>query len=84
MQSDIENVGAYPPAKDALSPAETHKDQPRPLMFGYGKHMCPGKELAKLEILLFLKFFLPKYEYRLVEGQVRFPPGIYRVSINYI
>ena len=55
-----------------MSPAEALKDQPRPQMFGFGKHMCPGKELAKLEIVLFLKFFLPKYGYQLVEGQVRF------------
>ena len=39
-------------------------------MFGYGKHLCPGRELAKLEMILFLKMFLRKFEYQLVEGQV--------------
>lgn len=44
--------------------------QPRPEMFGFGKHMCPGREVAKLQILLFLKFFMSKFDYELVNGQV--------------
>ena len=55
-----------------MAPAKALKKQPRPQMFGFGKHMCPGKELAKLEIALFLKYFLSNYGYQLVEGQVRF------------
>lgn len=43
--------------------------QPRPEMWGFGMHMCPGRELAKLEMLLFLKAFLTKFDYELVEGQ---------------
>ena len=31
--------------------------------------MCPGRELAKLEMLMFLKEFLPKFDYDIVEGQ---------------
>lgn len=31
--------------------------------------MCPGRELAKLEMLLFLREFLTKFDYELVEGQ---------------
>lgn len=38
-------------------------------MFGLGRHMCPGRELAKLEMLMFLKAFLTKFDYELVEGQ---------------
>lgn len=44
--------------------------QPRPEMFGFGKHMCPGREVAKLQILLFLKFFMSTFDYELVNGQV--------------
>lgn len=39
-------------------------------MFGFGTHLCPGRELAKLEILLFLRAFLTRFDYDLVEGQV--------------
>lgn len=52
------------------SAASASKEQPRPLMFGFGKHTCPGRELAKLEILTFLKAFLVKFDYDIVEGQV--------------
>ncbi|CAN0222338.1 unnamed protein product [Hapterophycus canaliculatus] len=38
-------------------------------MFGVGRHTCPGRELAKLEMLLFLKSFLTKFDYELVGGQ---------------
>lgn len=38
-------------------------------MFGLGRHACPGRELAKLEMLMFLRSFLAKFEYELVEGQ---------------
>ncbi len=38
-------------------------------MFGLGRHMCPGRELAKLEMITFLKAFLTKFDYELVEGQ---------------
>ena len=38
-------------------------------MFGAGRHMCPGRELAKLEMVVFLKAFLTKFDYELVEGQ---------------
>ena len=54
-----------------MSPGQELRDQPIPRMFGFGKHMCPGKELAKLEIVLFLKYFLSKYKYRMVGRQVR-------------
>ncbi|CAM9606502.1 unnamed protein product, partial [Sphacelaria rigidula] len=42
---------------------------PEPQMFGFGKHLCPGKELAKLEIILFFRNFLSEFDYELVEGQ---------------
>ncbi|CAN0564928.1 unnamed protein product, partial [Ectocarpus sp. 12 AP-2014] len=45
--------------------------QPIPPMWGFGKHMCPGRELAKLEIVLFMKTFLTKFDFEVVEGQVR-------------
>lgn len=32
--------------------------------------MCPGRELGKLEILIFLRVFLSKFDYDVVEGQV--------------
>ena len=38
-------------------------------MFGAGRHMCPGRELAKLEMLVVLKAFLTKFDYELVAGQ---------------
>ncbi|CAN0317210.1 unnamed protein product [Ascophyllum nodosum] len=44
--------------------------QPPPPMFGFGRHMCPGRDLSKLEIVLFLSTFLRKYSYRLVKRQV--------------
>lgn len=48
----------------------TGMERLRPQMFGFGRHMCPGRELAKLEILLFLRTFLHKFDYDLVHGQV--------------
>lgn len=45
-------------------------DQPRPPMWGYGRHACLGRELAKLEILVFLRTFLAMFDYDVVEGQV--------------
>lgn len=44
---------------------------PFPPLFGFGKHMCPGRELAKLELVTFLQRFLGEFDYHLVEGQVR-------------
>lgn len=38
-------------------------------MFGLGRNSCPGRELAKIEMLMFLKEFLTKFDYELVEGQ---------------
>ncbi|CAM9890676.1 unnamed protein product [Ectocarpus sp. 8 AP-2014] len=43
--------------------------QPIPAMWGFGKHMCPGRELAKLEMVLFMKTFLTKFDFEVVEGQ---------------
>eukprot|EP00903_Cladosiphon_okamuranus_P015049 g13922.t1 len=48
---------------------EMPAEQPRPPMFGLGRHSCPGRELAKLEMLLLLKEFLRKFDYQLVGGQ---------------
>lgn len=39
-------------------------------MFGFGRHTCPGKELAKLEIIVFLEAFLAEFNYHVVEDQV--------------
>lgn len=64
-KSDAEGGGPHQPA-----PAV---DAPRPQMFGFGRHMCPGRELAKLEIILFLQNFLRTFDYRLIEGQVCAP-----------
>lgn len=39
-------------------------------MWGFGTHLCPGRELAKLDMLLFLlEAVLAKFDYELVEGQ---------------
>lgn len=46
------------------------KEEPRPEMFGFGKHMCSGRELAKLELICFMKAFLANFDYKLTEGQV--------------
>lgn len=51
------------------NPDQVPVKQPPPPMFSLGRHMCPGRELAKLEMLLFLKEFLTKFDYELVEGQ---------------
>ena len=56
-------------AAASANPGEVPAEQPRPPMFGLGRHSCPGRELAKLEMLMFLKEFLPKFDYELVEGQ---------------
>ena len=45
-------------------------EQLRPELFGLGKHMRPGREVAKLQVLLFLKCFMSKLGYELVNGQV--------------
>lgn len=50
-------------------PAGGSAEEPPPPMFGVGRHTCPGRELAKLEMLLFLKAFLSKFDYEVVEGQ---------------
>lgn len=52
------------------SPALTETAQPRQLMFGYGKHICPGRELAKLEMIVFFKKFFNTFDYHIVERQV--------------
>lgn len=53
----------------SASPSGVAAEQPIPAMFGLGRHMCPGRELAKLEMIMFLKSFLTKFDYELVEGQ---------------
>ena len=45
-------------------------EQPLPPMWGFGRPMCPGRELAKLEILVFLRMFLSKFNYTVVACQV--------------
>lgn len=50
-------------------PAGGSTEEPPPPMFGVGRHTCPGRELSKLEMLLFLKAFLTKFDYEVVEGQ---------------
>lgn len=52
------------------APVNPGMEQLRPEIFGFGRHMCPGRELAKLEILLFLRTFLEKFDYELVDRQV--------------
>ncbi|CAM9526821.1 unnamed protein product, partial [Ascophyllum nodosum] len=49
--------------------ADVGHEQPRPPMWGYGRHMCPGRELAKMEIAVFFKMFLEKFHYTVVAGQ---------------
>ncbi|CAN0363902.1 unnamed protein product, partial [Hapterophycus canaliculatus] len=44
-------------------------EQPFPPMFGVGRHTCPGRELAKLNMLCFLMAFLAKFDHELIEGQ---------------
>lgn len=56
-------------ADASTSPGGVPAEQPPPPMFGLGRHICPGRELSKLEMLLFLKKFLTKFDYELVEGQ---------------
>lgn len=70
MHGDAKEKGDAPTGIDEAAPAD--QVQPRPQMFGFGKHLCPGRELSKLEILIFLRAFLTKFDYTLVEGQVRF------------
>ncbi|CAM9850857.1 unnamed protein product [Ectocarpus sp. 8 AP-2014] len=58
-------------ADSAASPVAGARSsgQPIPAMWGFGKHMCPGRELAKLEMVLFMKTFLTKFDFEVVEGQ---------------
>lgn len=42
---------------------------PLPYMFGYGKHACPGSNLAQIEILLTMKAFLCNFDYTLEKDQ---------------
>lgn len=44
-------------------------EEPQPNMFGYGKHMCPGKFLAQVEILLLMKTFLCNFDFELAPNQ---------------
>ena len=53
----------------STSPGGLSEEQPIPPMWGLGRHGCIGRELAKLEILMFLKAFLNKFDYELVKGQ---------------
>lgn len=77
MQCLNRSTSAHPPPAHPVGVGLWPKSSqnPRPLMFGFGRHMCPGRELAKLEIILFLRTFLRKFNYRLVEGQAscRYP-----------
>lgn len=66
--SDLSGVQDAPESPGAST--ATRQEQPRPRMFGFGRHTCPGSELAKIEILLFFRTFLRKFDYRLVKGQV--------------
>lgn len=43
---------------------------PVPPVFGFGKHMCPGRELANLELVTVLRRFLTEFDFHIVEGQV--------------
>ncbi|CAN0034904.1 unnamed protein product [Scytosiphon promiscuus] len=54
---------------DSNKPRGVPAKQPPPKMFGVGRHTCPGRELSKLEMLLFFKAFLSKFDYELVGGQ---------------
>ena len=57
-------------AAASVIPGGVPAEQPRPPLFGLGRRRCPGRGLAKLEMLImFLKEFLPKFGYELVEGQ---------------
>jgi len=53
----------------SASPAGGPAEQPIPPMFGVGRHMCPGRELAKLEMIMFLRVFLGQFDYEVVAGQ---------------
>ncbi|CAM9217969.1 unnamed protein product [Ectocarpus sp. 8 AP-2014] len=55
---------AASPGTGARSPG-----QPIPPMWGFGKHMCPGRDLAKLEMVLFMKTFLAEFDFEVMEGQ---------------
>lgn len=52
----------------SANPGAVAASHPPPPMFALGRHRYPGGELAKLEMLMFLKEFLPKFDYELVEG----------------
>jgi cytochrome P450 len=41
------------------------------LVFGYGRHACPGRFLAADELKMILVYFLQAYEIRLEEGESR-------------
>lgn len=54
-----------------------------PPLFGFGRHMCPGRELAKLEHISILQRLLLEFDYQIVEGQVGCWLG-YRTSSHQV
>lgn len=45
------------------------KPEPLPELFGYGKHICPGRFLAQIQMALLMKAFLSRFEFSLVSKQ---------------
>lgn len=61
------------------------------LSWGYGRHACPGRFLADVEIKLIMTEFLMRFEVRNPDGQPRHPNlefeanvGIMPYSLNYL
>lgn len=53
------------------------------LMFGYGKHACPGRFFAANEIKLVLAKLLLRYEIEMPEGETgRYPNKTWEVSVS--
>lgn len=48
------------------------------LIFGHGKHACPGRFFASNEIKIFLLYTLLNYEMRLPDGKTERPTNIMR------
>ncbi|PWW77973.1 cytochrome P450 [Tuber magnatum] len=55
---------------------------PHDLVFGHGKHACPGRFFATEELKFMLTFILLQYDFKYPEGQSR-PDSVYKGEFRY-
>ncbi|CAG9989300.1 unnamed protein product [Clonostachys byssicola] len=67
QQYQDEKTGSYGP----ISNTEFSAAESRTLLFGYGRHACPGRFLASAEIKMILGNILTEYEIKLPAGVMK-------------